>query len=175
MMYNFRKLYKSGWDKFYKENGNVYKNPHTHIIQQIVVNFKLKPNTRILDLGCGGGEVTLALQSNGCKNIHGLDPYTYKLYKNNTGITAFTYSFQDIAYSCAELSEYDVIIASFSLHLCPINLLKLTCLNLALKSRWLVIISPHKNPNIQNDFGWDLKTSFITDRVHVRVYKSQFI
>lgn len=36
---------------------------------------------KILDLGCSGGEITLALQSRGY-NIHGLDPYTYVLYKN---------------------------------------------------------------------------------------------
>lgn len=176
-MYNFRKLYNSsggGSDKFYKENGNVYKNPHTKVVQQIITNLNFKSDINILDLGCGGGEVTIALQSKGLNCIHGADPYTYKLYKENTGITAFTYSFQDIAYNCVELPKYDVIIASFSLHLCPINLLKLTCLNLALNSKWLIIISPHKNPIIQNDFGWNLKTNYKINRVHVRIYKSEF-
>jgi len=75
-MYNFRKLYNSGGgsDKFYKENGNVYKNPHTNIIQQIITNLNFKPETKILDLGCGGGEVTIALQSKGLNCIHGADP-----------------------------------------------------------------------------------------------------
>jgi len=58
--------------------------------------------------------------------------------------------------------------------LCPINLLELTCLNLALNSKWLIIISPHKNPIIQNDFGWNLKTNYKIDRVHVRIYKQNF-
>lgn len=140
-MYNFRQLYKSGCDTFYQKFGNSYSNPHTSIINKIIHCFVFDtPDIKILDLGCGGGEVTLALQSKGS----------------------------------IELENYDVIIASFSLHLCPAHLLKLTCIQLSLKSNWLNIISPHKNPIIKDDYGWKLYNQFIIDRVHTRIYKSEF-
>lgn len=174
-MYNFRQLYKSGCDTFYKKFGNSYSNPHASVINKIIRRFVFDtPDVKILDLGCGGGEVTLALQSQGYRCIHGLDPYTYKLYKTNTDIDAFTYSFQDIGCGSIELEPYDIIIASFSLHLCPTHLLKLTCIQLALKSNWLIIISPHKNPVIKDDYGWKLYKQFIIDRVHTRIYKTEF-
>lgn len=170
---SFRHLYSiNGSDDFYTNIKYNYKNPHEYIIHDIISNFKFKYDTTFLDLGCGGGEVTRALQSRGYKYIDGLDPYTFDLYYKNTGIKALQYSFQDIAYSkLVELDNYNVVIASFSLHLCPEHLLNLVCLNLALKSKWLIILSPHKNP-VLNEHYWTLIKKYIVKRVHVRIYKS---
>lgn len=174
-MHSFRQLYsKSGPDDFYIQNANKYKNPHELIVQMIVSNFKFPLYTTFLDLGCGGGEVTMALQSIGYTRIKGLDPYTFDLYTCNTGIPAYPWSFQDVAYNFIDLGKYDVVIASFSLHLCPKNVLKLVCLNLALVAKQLIIISPHKNPVIHDDYGWILQDAYTIDRVHTRVYKSMY-
>lgn len=172
-MHSFRKLYSiGGSDDFYTRHANEYKNPHQAIITKITSSLKFPLDTKFLDLGCGGGEVTMTLQSMGYTNIYGMDPYTSSLYEKNTGIIALQNSFQDVANNCLQDEQYDVVIASFSLHLCPSQYLKLTCINLALVSKYLVIISPHKNPVILDDYGWILKKSYTIDRVHTRVFKS---
>ena len=174
-MHSFRNLYSThGPDDFYIQFANKYKNPHQTIIHQIVSNLKFSKNTSFLDLGCGGGEVTMALQSNGYTSIRGLDPYTYDLYQKNTGITACQFSFQDVANGCLLSSIYDIVVASFSLHLCPNHYLKLVCINLALVAKYFIIISPHKNPIILDDYGWNLQDSYTINRVHTRIYKSSY-
>jgi hypothetical protein len=112
----------------------------------------------------------------GCKNVVGLDPYTTKLYKKNCTFPILAYSFQDVAYNKIQLDKYDVVIASFSLHLCPSNDLKLLCINLALSCKWLVIISPHKNPiiTIPKEYGFTLLHVSTIDRIHVRIYTSMY-
>lgn len=176
-MTSFRQLYTSSGnsDLYYINNGNSYSNPHEASIQKIVKNLVQKFFTiqySYLDLGCGGGQVSKALDSIGCKNVVGLDPYTTSLYKKNCSYHILAHSFQDVAYNKIQLDACDVVIASFSLHLCPTNDLKLLCINLALVCKWLVIISPHKNPVLTEDCKFKLVEIFKTDRIHVRIYKS---
>jgi ubiquinone/menaquinone biosynthesis C-methylase UbiE len=40
----------------------------------------------ILDLACGAGEVTLALKGIGYTKFEGIDPYTYEVYEQKTGL-----------------------------------------------------------------------------------------
>jgi 2-polyprenyl-3-methyl-5-hydroxy-6-metoxy-1,4-benzoquinol methylase len=165
----FRQLYnKSGVDEFYKTIGHDYSNPHLDDITTIIKSFNLQ-GARILDLACGGGEVTRVCQSIGCVDITGMDPYTGDLYYKNTGIKALPYSFQDVAYNnVLQDKQFDIVICSFALHLCPQHVLKLTCLSLAQHCKVLVVISPHKKPYIGHDYGWTLVKQYKHNRIHVR-------
>ena len=51
---------------------------------------------------------------------------------------------------------YDIIICSFALHLLtdPSELFALLY-ELSTKARWLVIIAPHKKPEIKDGWGWE--------------------
>lgn len=170
MATSFRKNYKCGVDTYYKVHGNSYTNPHTNIINDIVKSLSIDKNSKILDLACGGGEVTMALQSIGCTNIQGIDPYTHDLYHKNTRLVAKSCTFEDIA--CKNVLEgcnYDVIICSFAMHLCPKEYLSLLCLNLALVSKMLVVISPHKQPVVPTQY-WTLVNQYTRERVHVRLF-----
>ena len=52
--------------------------------------------TRVLDLACGSGEVTLVLNSLGVINVDGMDPYTVKAYEKRTKGRCMSTSFEDI-------------------------------------------------------------------------------
>eukprot|EP00466_Bigelowiella_natans_P001394 jgi/Bigna1/139269/aug1.49_g13977 len=59
--------------------------------------------TSVLDLACGSGEATIALQKYLGKakcNFTATDPYTFKAYAQRTGMEAEKYSFKDIANGC---------------------------------------------------------------------------
>ncbi|KAL4064859.1 hypothetical protein V8B97DRAFT_1198241 [Scleroderma yunnanense] len=81
----------------------------------------------------------------------------------------------------------DMVICSFALHLVesPSELFALLW-ELSTKASWLVILAPHKKPEIKDGWGWvkwdcnswaecsmaDRKGEYVQDRVHCRVYRS---
>jgi len=107
------------------------------------------------------------------------DPYTSDAYKDRTSFPCSDLSFATIAEgslpsfsinivdnticNCIEedygVSEprllIEMIICSFALHLVetPSNLFALLW-QLSLKARWLVILAPHKKPEIKDGWGW---------------------
>ncbi|KAG9078538.1 hypothetical protein FS749_009428, partial [Ceratobasidium sp. UAMH 11750] len=83
---------------------------------------------------------------------------------------------------------YDLVICSFALHLVtsPGALFALLS-TLSYGARWLVVLEPHKKPEIKEGWGWVLwdianwreaevgpgkEGDFVKERVHCRVYKS---
>ncbi|RDX53373.1 hypothetical protein OH76DRAFT_1399274 [Lentinus brumalis] len=86
-----------------------------------------------------------------------------------------------------EANIIEMVICSFALHLIekPSELFALLW-ELSLKSRWLVILAPHKRPEIKDGWGWckwdveswsecrmtDSVGELLEDRVHCRVYRS---
>ncbi|KAI0657350.1 hypothetical protein C8Q70DRAFT_919587 [Cubamyces menziesii] len=86
-----------------------------------------------------------------------------------------------------ELQVIEMVICSFALHLVekPSELFALLW-ELSTKARWLVILAPHKRPEIKDGWGWckwDVDTwsecrmsdpvgELLEDRVHCRVYRS---
>lgn len=160
-----RNMYKNiGIDNFYKEYGNDYKNPHAEIINHLLKNVDVGEN--ILDLCCGSGEVTKNFLD---KNIIGCDPYTYELYKKNTNKKILTYNFKDIAMGSLSSYKFDTIICSFALHLCEESMLNLILYQLAYISEKLIIITPHKRPEVKN--YWELKKEIIYKKVRLREYR----
>jgi len=137
------------------------------------------------------------------------DPYTSVAYIDRTSLPCASLSFRDIARgtlpslpsksqqfesnTADTLSEssnvplIDMVICSFALHLIesPSELFALLW-ELSTKSRWLIILAPHKKPEIKDGWGWtkwnvgaweecrmsDHNGEYLKDRVHCRIYRS---
>lgn len=68
--------------------------------------------------------------------------------------------------------QFDIIICSYALHLCPTSYFKTLLYRLAILCNKLVIISPSKYPMINSHFT--LTNSTIIDRTHTRIFESNF-
>jgi len=131
------------------------------------------------------------------------DPFTSAAYHDRTGLPCAALSFRDIsdgalsepnAFLTSGLHTGDflaysesMVICSFALHLVesPSALFSLLW-ELSTKFRWLVVLAPHKKPEIRSGWGWvkwnvdtwqqyqvqESKGEFLKDRVHCRIYRS---
>ncbi|GBE84868.1 Uncharacterized protein SCP_0700480 [Sparassis crispa] len=142
------------------------------------------------------------------------DPYTSEAFRSRTSLTCAPLSFRDIAEGAipsrspkisvidhenkgsninieSDLAPGEVliemVICSFALHLIetPSELFALLW-ELSTKARWLIILAPHKKPDIKDGWGWckwdveawsearvgESKGEYLQDRVHCRVYRS---
>lgn len=171
-MKSIRESYQEqGVQSFYSQYGNNYSNPHENTIHKHLKNLIQKEhisgNNSVLDLCCGSGEVTRFLIGQGINNIEGIDPFTSKIYKNRTKKNCFELNFSEIAQGEMQ-KKYDIIICSFAMHLCDTSLLPSLLFRLALNSKKLIIISPHKKPDI--NFYWELNENYYFDRVRTRIF-----
>ena len=181
MKKSIRALYEQfGVKSFYKEYGDVYTNPHTSQVRQLIEENETKLDySKVLDLACGGGEVSQVLQDLKYDNFSACDPYTAKLYEKLIEKPCMKWSFLDIVKGKLT-GEYSCIICSFAMHLCPEDLLYDLCLQLFQHSPSLVIISPHKRPKLEELDGLALvfEDHALTERgkkVRLKAYKSSFI
>lgn len=143
------------------------------------------------------------------------DPYTAEAYQSRTKLACATLSFRDIAEGrmpgkitedvTTDLSSdpntqpddalppedknkcIDMVICSFALHLIetPSELFALLW-ELSTRCRWLIILAPHKRPEIKDGWGWckwdveswsecamsETRGELLQERVHCRVYRS---
>ncbi|KAG7088613.1 hypothetical protein E1B28_012587 [Marasmius oreades] len=138
------------------------------------------------------------------------DPYTAAAFVERTGLPCSSLSFRDIsdgalpetvarvlpsqltkdeesAISEAEGPKLEMVVCSFALHLVE-NSSELFSLlwELSTKTRWLVVLAPHKKPEIKEGWGWskwnldswsegqmgDHNGELLHERVHCRVYRS---
>jgi 2-polyprenyl-3-methyl-5-hydroxy-6-metoxy-1,4-benzoquinol methylase len=164
-----RNMYdEMGVDNYYKVSGNSYTNPHETIIQEHLDHQISQLNTHsVLDLCAGSGEVSKHLKKQGIVNITGLDPYTFKLYEKETQFECLQYNFDDIMTGKLN-KEYSLIICSFALHLADKSKLPLICYHLSRIADQLLIITPHKNPIIDN--FWKLEQEHYKNKVRSRLY-----
>lgn len=134
---------------------------------------------QILDMAAGSGEVTEALASWRGKrkqrqaaaaevratpsvpslNIIATDPYTAPAYAARTGMVCHLLSFSDLAagtFPPGSPPVFDLIICSFALHLLtdPSQLWALLSV-LSERGRLLVVLAPHKKPDIKENWGWE--------------------
>lgn len=168
----------TGW---YEEHGSQYRNPHELAVRSMIgALFAESPELfrsgRILDLACGSGEVTLALIESGVvtDRIDACDPYTAEAFHKRTGKSVESWSFRDVATGILAGREWETVVCSYALHLCEPTWLAAVCLQLSLVASNLVIITPHKRPEISDANGWilvDEKRDF-AHRVRVRTYLS---
>lgn len=185
-----------GVEKYYELHARDYRNVHyseivTAVRVLMTVFLELHPvNSRlsVLDLACGSGEATLALQqwhSSASRShadsepidlqVDGADPFTGPAFRERTGKIADSFSFEAVAEGCLaeQRREYDLCICSFAMHLlrdksklwCTLNALARSC-------TFLAILSPHKKPDVTATTGWQLEHESVEARVRVRLYRS---
>ncbi len=159
---------------FYEQFGSSYRNPHETILQsllkRVILEWKLDLSS-VLDLACGSGEATLVLQELGAK-VAGIDPYTFEAYLERTGLHAEPFSFDDIANGTLEGRSYSLIVCSFALHLMEVSKLPMLLFQLSQITDTLLILTPHKRPQIKPEWGWHLEAEILEDRVRARSYRT---
>ncbi len=171
-----RKAYqKYGVKAYYQQFGDSYRNPHEATIFKIIETIDTTGQfdfSKVLDLACGSGEVTLALNALGYTNVDGIEPYTFNAYFERTGKQAEKYCFEDIETGILSNRVYTTIICSFALHLAVPSRLPTLLYQLSCIAPSLLVFTPHKKPQIQSEWGWVLLNELLIERVRVRFYQS---
>ncbi|KAH8104502.1 hypothetical protein BXZ70DRAFT_590715 [Cristinia sonorae] len=114
------------------------------------------------------------------------DPFTAEAFKARTSLNCSTFSFQEIADGSLAALLNAGTEPSQDNQQAEQKVLFALLWELSLRSRWLVVLAPHKKPEIKMGWGWvkwDAKVwtecpmaqsdgEFLQDRVHCRVYRS---
>jgi hypothetical protein len=164
-----------GVEDFYKKKGDEYYNPHLQYIKESIekiVDDNIINLSKVLDLAAGTGEVTNTLNELNFYNIEATDPYLYKEYEDNTGYKCMKYSFQNIQQGKLRDKKYSSIICSYALHLADKSILHDLFWELSMISEYLIIISPNKRPDVNND-SWELNDNFTIGKSKIRIYTSK--
>lgn len=175
-MDSIRSKYKQfGVKDFYTFHGGDYKNPHEPAIREsidfIYNNWDLD-YTNVLDLACGKGEVTKALDLYGVRDIEAADGYLSAEYTKNTGRKCYAMTFDDIIRGSLRGKNYSLVICSYALHLLEESKLPVFLLQLPEITDNLLILSPHKKPYIKESWGWELEKEIEIERVRSRYFTS---
>lgn len=171
-----------GVDLFYRLRGGLYRNPHEETVRRVVIEALRRDGViplSALDLACGSGEVTRILAELGVGKIDGVDPYTGSAYLERTGSEAIRLTFEQVALGGLAGRSYGLIVCSFALHLVerswlPRLLHSLAGLITSERTR-LLVITPHKRPEIRPEWGWVMQHEFLIDRVRGRIYQPQLL
>jgi len=160
---------------YYEQFGEAYRNPHEAAIRSALhagLTGWQVDLSRVLDLACGSGEVTLVLQELGCGSIDGIDPYTAEAYRARTGRQAEPFTFEQVAEGALESRRYSLIVCSFALHLLPASRLPVVAYQLQRIAPALIILTPHKRPQLREAWGWQLEDEIVVERVRARLYRA---
>lgn len=163
-----------GVEKFYSQFGSEYRNPHeptiVEVLREAVRHWRLDL-THALDLACGSGEVTLVLHKLGAKQVDGVDPFTGEAFRARTGQQAEAFNFEQIAEGVLAERRYSLIVCSFAMHLIEESWLPALLFRLGEISDCLLILTPHKRPELKPEWGWTLEGEFMIERVRARLYR----
>src|SRR5258708_1954892 len=166
---------------YYEQFGAQYRNPHELAVRRTLHAAVAAWNldlTRVLDLACGSGEVTLTLrddlakQDRGATAIDGVDPFTGAAYQARTGQPAEGLSFEAIASGALEGRRYSLVVCSYALHLLDASRLPRLAYQLSRIAGALLVLTPHKRPHLRREWGWELRGEMIVERVRARSYRS---
>lgn len=165
-----------GAEEYYRRFGAEYRNPHENAVRAVIresVERNALDLHHVLDLACGSGEATRAILELGADpiQIDGVDPYTAAAYSAATGSAAEELSFEDVAAGALAGRHYSLTVCSFALHLADVSRLPLLAWQLSQVSDALLIITPHKRPDLRPEWGWQLVDEFVRDRVRARTYR----
>ena len=159
---------------YYEQFGARYRNPHElavrHAIHAAAAAWSLDL-TRVLDLACGSGEASLALRELGAAAVDGVDPYTGAAYQARTGQSAEAFSFEAIAGGALDGRHYSLIVCSYALHLLAPSRLPRLAFQLSRVAGALLVLTPHKRPNLRPEWGWTLAGESVVERVRARWYQ----
>lgn len=169
-----------GVQGYYQAHAEDYRNPHEPQLLRLlawwVETFQIPQETRILDLACGSGEVTLGLRTLGRTHTEGLDPYTHVAYTRRTGSPCKTCSFEQLTAEVLtqpmhEAHPYGAVVCSFALHLLDVSRLPGLIRALACLAPMLVVVTPHKRPTLKAEWGAEPLAEMQIERVRARVYR----
>ncbi len=166
---------REGPEEFYRRHGGDYRNPHEHIVQAILAQAAAAwplDLSRVLDLACGSGEVTMALRELGAA-VEGVDPFTGDAYLARTGTPALSLSFENIAWGSLAGQQFSLIVCSFALHLLEESRLPSLCYALSRLSPALLVVTPLKRPQVKPSWGWILVDELLYQRVRARLYAAR--
>jgi len=169
---------RHGADGFYDQFGAEYRNPHEPGIRRALgaAIAQWHPDLlHVLDLAAGSGEVTLFLRENGAAKVDGIDPYTAEAYECRTGQIAERFNFAQIAAGALEGRRYSLIACSFALHLCEKSRLPRLAMELSRISDRLLVLTPHKRPEIRPEWSWELNGEIVIDRIRARWYRCKIL
>lgn len=171
-----RQEYESlGVGNFYRSKGSAYRNPHEpQIVRSLEVAVRewCLDLARVLDLAAGSGEATLALRPLGAGTVEGIDPFTFEAYQERTGQVAERQTFEQIAAGALAGRNYTLIVSSFAMHLVEPSRLPQLGMQLSLVGDRLLVLTPHKRPEIRREWGWALEGERVVQRVRSRLYRS---
>lgn len=163
-----------GVDGYYARHGSTYRNPHESIVAEAIAlahAHEPLPLDRVLDLACGSGEVTMAVQALGARAVVGVDPFTGPAYLARTGQAAIEATFAEIATGALDgAGRFSLVVCSFALHLAEASRLPALTWALAGLADELLVLSPHKRPPVE--LGFVEVHAFVHDRVRVRRFLS---
>lgn len=165
---------ESGVAGFYATKGDNYRNPHEDCARFALAKAvaRWSPDlSRVLDLACGSGEMTLELRDLGATETVGVDPYTGKAFRKRTGDEALALSFAQIADGALHGHHYSLIVCSYALHLLEPSRMPGLLAALGEISGALLILSPHKRPQLDPAWGWQLVDEIYPQRVRTRFYR----
>jgi SAM-dependent methyltransferase len=159
---------------YYAKFGATYSNPHEPqirmLLERLIQEWHLDLSS-VLDLACGSGEVTTIVLEHG-GTVTGIDPFTFEAYRARTGLEAERWNFEEIADGALEGRRFGLIVCSFALHLVEISRLPRVVFQLAQVAQTLLILTPHKRPNLKPEWGWLLESEILEARVRARLYRT---
>lgn len=159
-----------GVEGYYRLHAADYRNPHEAAVAAAVRRSCAGLDlSAVLDLACGSGEATLPLLELGAQ-VHAVDPYTGPAFTARTGREAEALSFEQIAAGALAGRRYSLVVCAYALHLVEPSRLFALGWALAAASDTLVVISPHKRPQLARP--WRLAREELSDRVRSRTWRS---
>ena len=163
---------------FYERHAEDYRNPHEFgirlLLKSVVAEWPLDLSN-VLDLAAGSGEITMSCCTRFRAKIgaiHGIDPLTHAAYEARTGQPAGRESFEEIAAGALRGQRFSLIICSFAMHLLEPSRLPMLAMELSQLSNALLILTPHKRPQIREDWGWKLNQERVQQRIRARLYST---
>jgi len=145
-----------GVDGFYKAEGAHYANPHFPQVRSLLLSNEHRIDlSHAMDFCCGSGEVSKVVLELGFPLPLASDPFTGDAYSRNFGIQCLPISFMDVIRGHLK-ADFSSIICSFALHLCPEKQLFPLVHALLGCAPQLVVITPHKRPDLTKISGISL-------------------
>ena len=92
------------------------------------------------------GEAVIGKTEAAGRLLDDADPFTHELYEQQTKLSCYRDSFDDVVKqqaACFEYAPFSSIICSFAMHLCPQRQLYSLAFELLQHTKSLVIITPH--------------------------------
>lgn len=172
---------KKGISAYYREEGAWYANPHFPEVRALLRrNAGRIDYTNAFDFCCGAGEASTAIRELGHALPTACDPYTGEAYRRRHDASCLPFSFDDVIRGAlAGYGPFSSVICSFALHLCPARQLFPLVFQLFQIAPQLVIITPHKRPDlsvlegVKLEFHDEVRTGR-GKRVRLKAYRAAF-